>query len=189
MREVEECFKTAIKDEEKGKKHKGLLIISPNDQKAKEYLNKAKINLELCDLYRERRIDYKIPEEWFYTFYYCGLAILTKFGIESRSQRCTALFLRYVKNKDLIDYDNEFIDRITVHRDKEKESDVDEREKARYGPSIKNEEVTNKYEFMTNLCRKAIFQCEEIIFSNREFKIPNEIIKLIKDKNALPQHI
>ena len=101
MKEIEECFKTAIKDEEKGRKHKGLLITAPNNEKAKEYLNKAKINLELCDLYKEKGIDYKIPEEWFYTFYYCGLAILSKLGIESRSQKCTALFLKFIRDKNL----------------------------------------------------------------------------------------
>ena len=180
MKEIEECFKTAIKDEEQGKKHKGLLITSPNNEKAKKYLNKAKINLELCDLYKEKGIEYKIPEEWFYTFYYCGLAILSKFGIESRSQKCTALFLKFIKDKNLINYDTDFIDRIMVYRDKEKTSDVDEREKARYSPSIKNEEVRNEYEFMTNLCKKAIYQCREIIFSDKELKISEEISEMIK---------
>ena len=67
-----------------------------------------------------------------------------------------------------------------VYRDKEKTSDVDEREKARYSPSIKNEEVRNEYEFMTNLCKKAISQCREIIFSDKEFKIPEEITDIIR---------
>lgn len=96
--EVRNCFERAIKDEKRGKKHKGLLISVPDNKKAEDYLNKAKKNLEFCDLCKERGFDYKIPEEWFYTLYYCALAILSKFGIESRSQRCTASFLRYVKD-------------------------------------------------------------------------------------------
>lgn len=176
-KEVRDCFISAIKDEKKGKKHKGLLITQPDDKKAKEYLNKAKINLELCDFYKEKGYDYKIPEEWFYTLYYCALAILSKFGIESRSQKCTADFLRFAKDNGLIEYDDEFIDRITVHRSKEEKSDVDERETARYNSSIKSEEVTSKYEYMTSVCKKAISQCEEIIFSNKEFKIPKELYK------------
>lgn len=172
---VRDCFVSAIKDEKKGKKHKGLLIISPDDKKAKEYLTKAKRNLELCDFYKEKGFDYKIPEEWFYTLYYCALAVLSKFGIESRSQKCTAAFLRYAKDNGLIEYDDEFIDRITVYREKEEKSDVDERETARYGSSIKIKEVASKYNYMTNICKKAISQCEDIIFSDKEFKVPKEL--------------
>ena len=172
---LRECFRTAQKDEKKGKKHKGLLITQPDHKKAEEYLAKAKVNLHLCDLYKKQGFDYKIPEEWFYTLYYCALAILSKFGIESRSQKCTAAFLRYAKDNGLIEYDNEFIDRITVYRDKEEKSDVDERETARYSSAIKSEEVSSKYWYMTDICKKSISQCEEIIFSDKQFEVPKEL--------------
>ena len=54
---VRDCFDSAIKDERKGRKHKGLLIISPDEKKANEYLAKAKANLELCDVYKEKGFD------------------------------------------------------------------------------------------------------------------------------------
>ena len=111
-KEVRDCFVLAAKDEKKGKKHKGLLIGKPDIKAAEGYIQKAKVNLGLCDVYKEKGFDYKIPEEWFYTLYYCALAILSKFGIESRSQKCTAFFLRYAKDGGLIEYDDEFIDRI-----------------------------------------------------------------------------
>jgi hypothetical protein len=174
-KEVRDCFLSAARDEEKGKKHKGLLITRPDDKKAQEYLAKAKMNLELCDLFKERGLDYKIPEEWFYTLYYCALAIISKFGVESRSQKCTAAFLRYVKDSGLIEYDDEFIDRITVFRDKDETSDVDERETARYSSSVKSEEVEYKYAEMTEVCKRAISQCEEIVFSKKKFILPAEV--------------
>lgn len=65
------------------------------------------------------------------------------FGVESRSQRCTALFLRYVKQKGLIAYDDEFIGRIQVYKDKEELSDVDAREKGRYSTVIHMQEVAS----------------------------------------------
>lgn len=37
LKEVRDCFVSAIKDEKKDKKHKGLLIVLPDDKKAKEY--------------------------------------------------------------------------------------------------------------------------------------------------------
>ena len=73
--EVKACFLTALKDEGKGRKHKGLLIKAPDEKMAGEYITKVKRNLELCDFYKEKGFDYKIPEEWFYTLYYCALAI------------------------------------------------------------------------------------------------------------------
>jgi len=175
MKEVKRCFSDAINDEKRGKKHKGLLISKPDDKISREYISKAKINLQLCDLYREQGFDYKISEEWFYTLYYCALAILSKFGVESRSQKCTAVFLRYVKDNGSIDYDDEFIDRITVYRSKDEKSDVDERENARYGSAVQSKEIEIKYEYMTDLCKKAISQSEEIVFSDKEFKVPKEM--------------
>jgi len=174
---LRECFKTAEKDEEKGRKHKGLLLGKPNDKSAQEYIQKAKMELELCEIYKQKGIDYKIAEEWFYTLYYCALAILDKFGIESRSQKYTALFMKYIKDKNLIDYDNEFIQRITVYREKDEKSEVDEREESRYSSTIKNEKIRERYEEMTNLCKKAISQSEEIVFSDKELKLPKELFK------------
>ena len=123
--EIHECFIIAAKDEEKKRKHKGLLLTKPNKEEAKSFILKAKKNMELCSFYKENEFEYKIPEEWFYTLYYCALAILAMFGVESRSQRCTALFLRYVKDKKLIDYDNDFIERIQVYKQKNELSDVE----------------------------------------------------------------
>lgn len=177
MKEVKECFILAIKDEEKGKKHKGLLISKPDHNSAKDYILKAKKNLELCIFFKEKGFDYKIPEEWFYTLYYCALAILSKFGIESRSQKCTAAFLKYAKKEGLIDYGDEFIDRITVYRSKECKSDVDERENSRYGSSLSSIEIESKYDYMDNLCKKAISQAEVIVFSNKELLVPDELYK------------
>ena len=174
-KEVRDCFVLAAKDEKKGKKHKGLLIGKPDNKAAEDYIAKAKVNLQLCDFYKEKGFDYKIPEEWFYTLYYCALAILSKFGIESRSQKCTAFFLRYAKDNRLVEYEDEFIDRIMVYSAKEEKSDVDERETARYSSSIASEEVESKYEYMTNTCKKAISQAEEIVFSDKEFKVPKEL--------------
>jgi len=40
-KEVKECFSNALKEEQKGKKHKGLLIVKPDDAQAKGFLIKA----------------------------------------------------------------------------------------------------------------------------------------------------
>ena len=179
-KKVRDCFVQAVQDEKKDKKHKGLLVGKPDNEEAEKYIEKAKTNLKTCEIFKEKRLDYKIPEEWFYTMHYCALAILAKFGVESRSQKCTALFLRYLKENGHIEYDDEFIDRITVYSGKEEKSDVDEREAARYGSSVYSEEITQKYDMMTTVCKKCISQCEEIVFSDKKLEIPKEILEWIK---------
>lgn len=177
-KEVKECFKGAKKDDVKGMKHRGLLITKPNQLLAEEYISKAKKNLEFCEICKAHEMDYKLPEEWFYILYYCALAILSKFGIESRNQRCTVAFLRYVKDKGLVEYDSEFIERITVHRKKEKKSDVDKREFARYGSLIKIPDVEQDYDKMMEVCKRAIFQAEEIIYLGKEFAVSEILSEL-----------
>jgi len=76
IEEVKECFSSAKREDSKGKKHKGLLIIKPNQLLAEEYISKAKRNIAFCELCNSQKFEYKLPEEWFYTLYYCALAIL-----------------------------------------------------------------------------------------------------------------
>lgn len=174
---VKDCFVNAKTADDKGKKHKGLLLTNPDQKKAEAYIVKAKDNLLLCDLYREKRFDYKIPEEWYYTMYYCALALLSKFGVESRNQRCTALFLRAVTEKGIISLSPDFLDHITVHGDKEETSAVDEREQARYGASIHSEAIMAKYDSMITLCRRYISETEDIVFSPEILAVPKELMR------------
>ena len=180
-KQLRECFRTAEKDEKEGLKHKGLLARKFIKEEALGFIEKAKRELELCDFYKEKGLDYKLPEEWFYILYYCALAILCKFGVETRSQRYTALFLAYVKEKGLIDYDDELIERITVHKKKGEESDVDKREKARYSYEIKDEKIEEQYGKMMFLCKRAISQAEDIIYSNNGLELPKDLLKLDKE--------
>lgn len=85
-KQIEWCLSKARKE---GEKHKGLKKISPNKTKADEHIAKAKRNLRLV----ERLIEIKYPD-WavsaiFYSMYHSLLAILWKFGYESKNQRCT----------------------------------------------------------------------------------------------------
>jgi hypothetical protein len=119
-----------------------------------EIVKKLRECFKTAERVEKKGFDYKIPEEWFYILYYCGLAILSVFGVESRSQRYTALFLRYVKEKALIEYDE-----------------------ARYSSSIRIEAVRENYDVTIILCKEALAQAEEIVFSKREYKVPEELLR------------
>ena len=57
-KELKECFALALKEEERGKKHKGLIVTNFNIEEAKCYLEKAKESLEFCDIYKQKEADY-----------------------------------------------------------------------------------------------------------------------------------
>lgn len=63
-----------------------------------------------------------------------------------------------------------------VYREKEEKSDVDEREKARYSSSIQIKEVMQNYDKMMEVCKEAISQCEDIVFSEIQLKVPEELL-------------
>ena len=85
--------------------------------------------------------------------------------------------MKYVKEKGIIEYDRAFIQRIMVYKEKEEKSDVDERERSRYSPVIQIKEVAQNYDKMMDICKKAISQCEDIVFSDAQFEVPAEIGK------------
>lgn len=60
---VEWCLNKAKKELQEGKKHRGFVKVEADLERAREYLAKARTNLELCDLYKEKGFEYKIPEE------------------------------------------------------------------------------------------------------------------------------
>jgi len=64
-----------------------------------------------------------------------------------------------------------------VYSEKNEKSEVDEREESRYSSAIKIDKISERYEEMTLLCKKAISQCEEIVFSNKQFVVPKELFK------------
>ena len=70
-----------------------------------------------------------------------------------------------------------FIEHITVHKEKTETSYVDEREHARYSSTIHIEEIKAQYPLMTSTCKNAIDECEAIVYSNRKFIVPQELLK------------
>jgi len=69
---TKDCFSSAKKAEEKGRKHKGLLVVKPNDKEAEQYISKAKTNLRTCELFKEKRLDYKTLRNFWGTKNFLG---------------------------------------------------------------------------------------------------------------------
>lgn len=83
------CLNKAKKELQEGKKHRGLVKINPDPEKAKEHLAKAEHNLKATIYLHNGGYTDWCSSSLFYVMYHCFLAILTKFGYETRNQECT----------------------------------------------------------------------------------------------------
>lgn len=86
---VDWCLNKAKKELQEGKKHRGLVKIHPDLEKAKEHLAKAEHNLKATLYLHKGGYTDWCSSSLFYVIYHCFLAILTKFGYETRNQECT----------------------------------------------------------------------------------------------------
>lgn len=83
-----------MKEGEKGgERHKGLKKISSNDAKIKNHIKKAIHNFNAISDFHELGYSDWSASACFYALYHCLLAILAKYGYESRNQNCTFAFV------------------------------------------------------------------------------------------------
>ena len=163
---VKWCLNKAKAEIAKGELHRGLVKIKPDDKLALEYLTKAEHNLEVF-LYNKEGGYY----DWtinigFYVMYHCCLAILTKFGYESRNQECTlALIESLVEDKKLDEYFRRYSEAIKFStKDKKEEEQIQKmREKYQYTPVI-NIDI-EKVEELLGVCQDMLKDTKGIIES------------------------
>lgn len=134
------CLRKASKE---GLRHRGLRKILPDLHKADDHIKKALHNTAAMEhLMKGRFYDWAIHAA-FYAHYHCLLAILQKFGYESRNQECTFAAIEYLIEQGLIKLAKEDLHTIFAAdtHDKLEESDiVDLREKFQYGTETLCEE-------------------------------------------------
>lgn len=127
---VEWCIRKAEKE---GPKHKGLRIVEPNNVKVQEHLEKARRNLRLVDhLIRIEYSDWAVSAI-FYSMYHCLLAVLWKYGYESRNQACTFAAVGKLISEGKINITIEELQNIQEGSDNHDETVVDLREYYQYG--------------------------------------------------------
>jgi uncharacterized protein (UPF0332 family) len=79
-----------------------LTKINPSEQLAQKHLEKSKYNYQvLLSLEKLNYHDWEL-NVGFYSIYHCFLAILSKFGYESRNQSCTiSVILKLIEEKKI----------------------------------------------------------------------------------------
>jgi len=159
------CLNKAKKELEKDTKHRGLVRINADDELAREFIKKAEHNLQVfIDNKRLKHYDWTISMG-FYVMYHCCLAIITKFGYESRNQGCTlALIESLIEEKKIEDGFRRYIVAITSGAKDEDGQIMAMREKYQYTPVIEID--IEMVEELLGLCQDMIKDAKGIIAGN-----------------------
>ena len=161
---VKWCLNKAKEEIAKGDLHRGLIKIKPDDKLALDYIAKAEHNLEAF-LYNKEGGFY----DWtisigFYVMYHCCLAIITKFGYESRNQECTlAVIESLIEDKKLEEDFKKYLEAIkSAAKDKKEDEQIQKmREKYQYTPIIEID--IQKVEELLGICQDMIKDTKGII--------------------------
>lgn len=154
---VKWCLDKAKKEIEKGEAHKGLVKIKPDKEEALKYIAKAEHNLNAFLHNKEGGFYDWTISIGFYVMYHCCLAIITKFGYESRNQECTlALIESLIEDKKLNEDFRKYLEAIkSADKGKKEEEQIQKmREKYQYTPIIEID--TQKVDELLGICQDMI---------------------------------
>jgi len=137
------CLKKAERESEKGDKHRGLKIIKPDLELVNAHIKKAEHNIKaITDFKRFGYSDWSASAA-FYSIYHCFLAIITKFGFESRNQECTFALVYHLIETDKIKLDKKLVEQVQAFDTEEKHessSIIEVRESEQYGVKLSLED-------------------------------------------------
>jgi uncharacterized protein (UPF0332 family) len=160
---VDWCLRKAEKELKESDKHRGLVKIKPNKDKAYEHIKKAEHYLKATLYLKDGHFSDISASTVFYSMYQCLLAITIKFGYESRNQTCTFALIHSLIEDGKIDFKKDLIDSIsTLDVDKNTEdTSIEIRERYQYGTSMSLDD--NIYNRNLKLAKEVISKTKLII--------------------------
>jgi len=155
MGRIENTFKWCLK-----KGDKGLNKISSNIEESENQIKKASSDLDTMNyLYEGGKTDW-VASTAFYAMYHSLLAILYKFGYESRNQECTIIVIEKLMKDKVINFEQNYIDLIrSLQENVEDAKSI--REDMQYGSETSMEEERCK-KLMEN-AKKFVDRVKEIL--------------------------
>ena len=135
---VEWCLKKSERELKESGKHRGLVRIKPDLQKAKDYINKSEHYLKATEYLKNGNFSDISASTVFYSMYHCLLAIAAKQGYESGNQVCTFALIYSLIQEGKMDFKEAMLDRITSLNVKEtdKKTTTEIREQYQYGTEL-----------------------------------------------------
>ncbi|MBI2173521.1 MAG: HEPN domain-containing protein [Candidatus Aenigmarchaeota archaeon] len=159
---VEWCLKKAEKEFEDGR-HKGLVKLAPDMKKARQHIAKAEHNLKFMTTLKDKEFSDWCGSAAFYSIYHSLLAILAKFGYESRNQECTFALVSSMAEDGIISLDSSVLDSIAEMNDThaERETITEIREQYQYGTKLSIDDKI--YEELLNNAKRILEESKSII--------------------------
>ena len=162
---VEWCLKKAEKELQEKCKHRGLVQVGPNTKKAEEHIIKAEHNLIVTLHLKQAGFTDWCSSTLFYTIYHCFLAILSKFGYQSRNQECTFAAIIALIEEEKISLNKEDVKRVSALDEKDTQETthtmVSIREEYQYNTKLSLE--NKEYEELLALAKHMLEKTKEII--------------------------
>lgn len=161
---LEKCFKEGNQGKER---HKGLREIDYNQDLIDQHIQKAIHNLQAIRTFRDVGYSDWSASAAFYAVYHCLLALILKFGYESRNQSCTFALIEDLITQGKINlpkedlkevFDNSITDNL-AHS--EKILDVRERMQYSARTSLNDEEFIRLFEKTKTLFDKIRQEIEK----------------------------
>ncbi|MBI5872168.1 hypothetical protein HZB88_03720 [archaeon] len=162
---VEWCLNKAKKELQEGKQHRGLVRVDADIEKAREHLAKAEHNIKVTFYLQRGGYTDWCSSSLFYVIYHCFLAIIAKFGYETRNQECTfALIASLIEDKKIAinQEDLEKVSTLNITETQDSpETAVSIREDYQYSTkvSLKNKE----YQELLQLAKRILDKTKETL--------------------------
>ncbi|PIN77226.1 hypothetical protein COV15_02675 [Candidatus Woesearchaeota archaeon CG10_big_fil_rev_8_21_14_0_10_34_12] len=154
------CLKKAEKELKEGKKHRGLVVSEEDIERAREHIKKAEHYLEATLFLKEGFSDIGASTA-FYAIYHSFLAILAKYGYESRNQECTFVTVYSLIEDKKIDLGRDLVDKISLMKSSDESSIVEIRESYQYGTELSMQEKL--YDETIEIAKKILGKAKTII--------------------------
>src|SRR3989344_296702 len=152
---VEWCLRKAEKELKDSDKHRGMIKSKPDLRQAKECIEKAQHYIKATEYLKKGDYSDVSATTIFFSLYHSLLAIVAKFGYESRNQECTFALIYSLIEDGKINFDNETLARIASLEPKnEKKTSVEVRERFQYGTEFEMEEEL--YNDLLNLAKEIL---------------------------------
>lgn len=160
---TEWCLKKAEKELKEEGKHRGLVRISPDIKKARQHIAKAEHNLKFMTILKGKEFSDWCGSAAFYSIYHSLLAILAKFGYESRNQECTFALVSSMAEDGAISFDTSLLESIAEinNNQTERETITEIREQYQYGITLSMKDKT--YEELLDTAKRILGESKSII--------------------------
>ena len=160
MSKIDNSLKWCLKDERR------LAKTKPNIELAQKHMKKSEYNYGVAQTFEKLKIYDWALNIGFYAIYHCFLAILLKYGYESKNQSCTiAVLLNLIEQKKL-NFDKDLVLQF----------DILEVEKDMTSPTVRMEREISTYGVETSIDLQQLKKIKELIV-----KIQRETIRALAE--------